>query len=64
MKIKYEGSYEDFDGEEHGLQAELSIEIEKGVINEQLGWEEKKAILRVGGKIIGRKSLCYREVAR
>lgn len=64
MKVKYEGSYQDFDGEEHDVNAELSIEIETGVINDKLAWEEKKAILRVNGKIIGRKSLCYREVGR
>lgn len=57
-------TYKDFDGNERQLEAEVSIELETGHINSTRDWEEKKLVLRANGKIVGRKSLCYREVNR
>jgi len=60
MKIKYK----DFDGVEHEVDAEVSVELETGGINSGLMWEEMKLVLRSDGKIVGRKGLSYREVSR
>jgi len=60
MKIKYI----DFEGVEREVEAKVSVDLESGHINSKLDWEEQKLVLRVGGSVIGRKSLCYREVER
>lgn len=60
MKIKYR----DFEGNELEVDAEVSVDFQTGIINEGLAWEERKLVLRSDGKVVGRKSLCYREVKR
>ncbi|NQY92289.1 MAG: hypothetical protein HRT46_11635 [Deltaproteobacteria bacterium] len=60
MKI----TYKDFDGQECEIEAEVSIELDTGHINSTRDWQEKKLILRANGNVVGRKSLCYREVER
>lgn len=58
MKLKYT----DFEGNEHEIEADVSIETHGAPINSKLAQEERTVIFRVGGKIVARKSLAYREV--
>ena len=60
MKIKYT----DFEGVEREVDADVTVDLETGHINSELDWEEKKVVLRVNGKIVGRTGICYREVER
>ncbi len=57
-------SYTDFDGVEKRVEIDVSVDLLTGPINSKLDWEEKKITLRCDGKIVGRKSLCYREIER
>lgn len=57
-------TYTDFEGNEHEVEADVTIETHGAPINEKLAWEERKIIFRVEGKIVARKGLAYREVER
>jgi hypothetical protein len=57
-------SYTDFDGVKRTIEVEVSVDLQEGPINSGLEWNEKKLVLRHDGKIVGRKSLCYRETER
>jgi hypothetical protein len=55
--------YADFKGNEHEIEADVAVETERtrSSINSKLEWEETSIFVRVDGKIVGRKSLAYRE---
>jgi len=60
MKVKYR----DFEGNELEVDADVSVDLQTGIINSKLSWEEMKLVLRSDGRVVGRKSLCYREVKK
>jgi len=55
--------YTDFDGADHEIEADVSIETKRtrSSINSRLEWEETVVVFRVDGRIISRESLDYRE---
>lgn len=57
-------AYTDFDGNEHEVEADVTIETHGEAINQSLRWEERLIVVRVHGKIVARKGLDYREVAQ